>query len=149
MLGNFATYYGWIYDKTRGRIADRLTSEQLWQEGMKRTGEALVAAGIRVVEIRDTPQMYKSYKNCLSEEQWNICGRPRKEALAGMASPEIASPLYSILDLSDTLCTPRFCPAVIDGAIAYRDGNHLTATRAMAFHQSFARILKNARERAG
>lgn len=141
VLGNFATYYGWIFDEARGREADRLTSERLWREGMQRTGEALVAAGIRVVELRDTPRMYNSYKDCLSDGGWEACGRPREDALDGMSSPHFASPLYSVLDLSDALCMPRFCPAVIDGSIVYRDSHHLTAGHATTLFRSFAALL--------
>jgi peptidoglycan/LPS O-acetylase OafA/YrhL len=145
VFGNFSTYYGWIYDKARGKDAARSTSERLWQEGMKRTGEALIAVGIRVVEMRDTPHMYQSYKDCLSEGQWDLCSRPRKDALAGMVSPSIDSPLYSVLDLSDALCSPSFCPAVIDGAIAYFDSLHITARQALTLYSRFLPILQPGR----
>lgn len=145
VIGNFTKYYGWIYDEVRKRDADRSISERLWQEGMKRMGEALVGAGIRVVEMRDTPQMYESYKNCLSEGRLDICGRARKDALDGMASPRIGSSLYTVLDLSDALCSSGFCPAVIDGAIAYRDSHHLTASRASSFYPYFLSILRQGR----
>lgn len=144
ILGNFANYYGWIFDDLRGRSADRPTSERLWRDGMRRTGEALVAAGIAVVELRDTPRMYASYKDCLSAGRWQDCGRQRRDALSGMASPRIDSALYSRLDLSDHLCFPQECPAVIDGAIAYRDSEHLTASRAAALYRHFLPLLAEA-----
>lgn len=144
ILGNFANYYGWIFDDLRGRSADRPTSERLWRDGMQRTGEALVAAGIPVVELRDTPRMYASYKDCLSGGRWQDCGRQRRDALSGMASPRIDSALYSRLDLSDHLCSPQECPAAIDGAIAYRDSEHLTASHAAALYRHFLPLLAKA-----
>lgn len=142
VLGNFANYHGWIFDEARGRDADRATAERLWREGMARTGEALVAAGIRVVELRDTPRMYASYKDYLSGGEWGACVRPRDDALAGMASPLLASSLYRRLDLSDALCSAASCPAVIGGAIAYHDSHHLTASHAGSLYRHFLPLLK-------
>lgn len=141
VLGNSTRYYGWIYDDKHERDADRLTSELLWKEGVERTANALVSVGIQVVEVRDTPRMYGSYKDCLSDGEWSTCRRPRKDALAGMASPEIASPLYSVLNLSDAICSLDFCPAVIGGAIAYHDNHHLTASFALTLYPHFAAFL--------
>lgn len=141
VLGNFADYHGWIFDEARGRDANRTTTEKLWSEGMVRTGKALVAAGIRVVELRDTPSMYASYKDCLSAGEWGACVRPRDDALAGMPSPPVDSPLYIGLDLTDALCSAASCPAVIGGVIAYRDSNHLTASYAGSLYRHFLPLL--------
>lgn len=142
VLGNFANYHGWIFDEARGRDANRATAESLWREGMARTGEVLVAAGIRVVELRDTPRMYASYKDCLSAGEWSACVRPRNDALAGMSSTPVDSPLYIELDLTDALCLAASCPAVIGGAIAYRDSNHLTASYAGSLYRHFVPLLE-------
>lgn len=141
LLGNFTGYYGWIFDERRGRVADRAEAERLWREGMKQTGEMLVAAGIPVVELHDTPRMYTSYKACLSGEPWDRCARPRGEALAGLTSPQIDAPLYLRLDLSDVLCTLKLCPAAIGETILYRDRHHLTATYAASLYPYFAELL--------
>jgi hypothetical protein len=90
--------------------------------------------------------MYGSYKDCLIDGEWGACRRPRKDALAGMASPEIASPLYSVLDLSDAICSLDFCSAVIDGAIAYHDNHHLTASFALTLYPRFAALLSPTEE---
>ena len=141
VLANYSNFYGWIFDEARGRAADRLTAERLWQEGARRTVETLVAVGTRVVELRDTPRMYASYKDCLSKGQWSACARPREEALSGMALPAIESPLYSRLDLSDVLCPAGTCSPAIGGVIAYRDSHHLTSGYAASLHGYFKPLL--------
>ncbi len=140
ILTNFGRYRG-IYDATRRGVADRATAQALWEAGSRRTVETLIAAGIPVVELRDTPRMYTSYKDCLSNGQWDACGRPRSEALAGKTSAQIGHDLYWQLDLSDLLCSPNTCSSVIDGAIAYRDSHHLTASHAASLYEHFAALL--------
>lgn len=143
ILANFAYYYGWLYDAATKRGADRLTSETLWQNAAKRTVDTLIAAGIQVVNLRDTPRMYVGYKHCLSIGEWSNCARPRSEALAGINLPEIDSSLYERLDLSDALCSPLVCPAVIGDRIAYRDSHHLTSSHAATLHEHFSTLLRS------
>lgn len=141
MLANSAHYYGWIYDETRKRGAGRMPAETLWLEGVKNIVEKLIAAGVPVVQLHNTPQMYASYRDCLSRGAWNACARPRSEALAGLPRPELESPLTMRLDLSSALCSAHHCSAVIDQAIAYRDSHHLTASHAATLYQYFYDLL--------
>jgi peptidoglycan/LPS O-acetylase OafA/YrhL len=144
ILAHSSRYYGWIYDARQKGAADRKTAEKLWHDGFVATTNRLVKAGIPIVELRDTPQMYTSYKDCLSGGRWASCVRARGEALAGMSSPVLdeTTERYSILDLSDALCTRDNCPAAIDGKIVYRDSEHLAAGYAVLLHEHFASVLK-------
>lgn len=144
LLGNYSRYYGWIYDSAGEGPASRGVSEALWQRGFEATTETLLAAGIRVVELRDTPQMYASYKDCLSAGDWSACYRPRGDALAGMAGPEIESSLYRRMELSDVLCDGEICRAATGNAILYRDSEHLTATHAATLYGYFEELLGDA-----
>lgn len=94
-----------------------------------------------MVELRDTPQMYASYKDCLSAGDWSACYRPRHEALEGMVIPEIESPLYRRMELSDVLCGAEKCGAAAGSTIWYRDSEHLTATHAVTLYGHFEDLL--------
>ncbi len=144
ILAQSSRYYGWIYDARHKGAADRKTAEKLWHDGLIATADRLGKAGIPIVELRDTPQMYRSYKDCLSSGRWSLCVRARGEALAGMSSPALdkTTERYSVLDLSDVLCTRKNCPAVIDGKIVYHDSEHLTAGYAVLLYEHFVSVLK-------
>lgn len=141
ILGNYSRYYGWIYDVAGGGPASRTMAETLWSRGFAATAELLLDAGIPVIDLHDTPQMYVSYKDCLSAGNWSACYRPRREALAGMQSPAIKSPLYSRFDLSNVLCDQQICRAAVGKTILYRDSEHLSATYALTLQDYFEEIL--------
>lgn len=140
-LGNSSRYYGWIYDPAQGVPASRGMAEALWQSGFEETAAALLEAGIAVVELRDTPQMYASYKDCLSAGDWSSCYRPRDEALAGMAAPVMAHPHFHRLDLSGALCDATECRASAGDMIIYRDRNHISASFAATLSDDFQKLL--------
>ena len=141
VIGNFNNYYGWIHDESRSGPADRATSERLWREGMLRTSARLAAIDVQVLEMRDTPRMYASYRDCLSKGDWNACTRPRHEALSGMESPRTDTPRYTVLDLSDVLCSAATCPAAIDEMIAYHDSHHMRAKFSTTLYRHFLPFL--------
>jgi hypothetical protein len=60
------------------------------------------------------------------------------------AARSIGSPRLTVADLSDWLCTPSRCPAVIGGVLVYLDASHLTATYA----RTLAPMLKPSVTRA-
>ena len=94
-----------------------------------------------VVELRDTPQMYASYKDCLSAGDWSSCYRPRDEALAGMAAAAMAHPHFHRLDLSGALCGAAECRASAGDMIIYRDRNHISASFAATLSNDFQKLL--------
>lgn len=145
IVTNSSRYQGWIFDRTEDRLADRTSTATLWQQGSQRTIETLLSRGIPVVELQDTPRMYRGYRDCLSSGRWADCGRPRTDALDGLATLQSNSALHSRLDLSDFLCTPQTCFAVLDGKIAYRDSHHLRASHAASLHRPFAELLQRHR----
>ncbi|QDZ02408.1 acyltransferase [Nitratireductor mangrovi] len=141
ILTNSTRYYGWIYDQAGRHPATRSRAELLWQEGFRQTTRVLTDAGISVIELRDTPKMYPRFKDCLSQDAWSACHRPREEALAGMTSPTMKSPLFAQIDLTDALCGPHLCWVAIGEKILYRDTDHLTATSAASLSDKFLELL--------
>ncbi|MFC4105279.1 acyltransferase family protein [Micromonospora zhanjiangensis] len=102
---------------------------------MRRTWAEL-AAGSRVVVLRDTPAPRIDVAECVSvhREQLTRCAVDRAAALtgAGTAQEAAASALAGVrlVDLNDAICPDIRCAPVIGGVLVYRDTNHMTATYA-------------------
>jgi peptidoglycan/LPS O-acetylase OafA/YrhL len=114
-----------------------------WGEGVRRTYERLNAEGVPVAMLRDTPVPGRDVSVCLSRADWRglpteSCVFPRDVGLNDeIFEAEIAavSELKHVvpIDLSDQICPTERCYPEMDGAIIYRDSNHLA--------EAFARTL--------
>lgn len=104
-----------------------------WQDGLAAT-IASMPAGTRVGVLADVPNMGVSPAICLSAHlaDTDVCAVPRPAALrSDLASAErtaAADEGASWLDLTDYLCGPASCPAIIGNLLTHRDGDHLSAT---------------------
>ena len=111
-------------------------SAPAYQQGYEHTLGRLVAAGIRVIAIRDTPAGDKSVPDCIAArgDDYRECDGPRARWLppdpVAAAVAAIDSPLLQLVDLSDRLCGPEVCHVVNGGVITSFDRDHLTATYA-------------------
>jgi len=113
--------YGYIED---AEMAAGLTS--VWQE--------LIASGVRVVPIQDTPWMPFEPGDCLQDGDFDLCTAPRAEVVARDVFYQAASALsgVKVVDLVDAICDPQTCFSVVGNVIVWRDPHHLTATFAAA-----------------
>jgi hypothetical protein len=93
----------------------------------------LDAQGIPVLALRDNPRFDHSVPDCVQQrpEDVDSCGVNRADVYAPVplwsAVPGIPSNV-SFVDISDAVCDPDRCPAVIGNVLVYLDDNHLTAT---------------------
>ncbi len=112
-----------------------------WVARSERTLHDLSQTSKGVIVLRDVPHLGFDGPTCLSAERWRP-GKPTS-CVASMA-PAFGGDRYELeaaatrhlqnvrfVDLSATFCRDGDCPAVIDGTIAYRDSNHLTAPFAL------------------
>lgn len=146
----------WNDDLTEQLLAERpdlvLTSNaetQVWNDGRARAGqnadalmgrglaaawEPLLAAGITVAVIRDTPAPGYAIETCIANEAADIsaCSFDPQSALVsagtGQAVGLALEPRAASLEVSGMLCSATSCPAVIGGVLVYRDRGHLSAT---------------------
>ncbi|MCP2266125.1 Peptidoglycan/LPS O-acetylase OafA/YrhL, contains acyltransferase and SGNH-hydrolase domains [Promicromonospora thailandica] len=92
----------------------------------------LADAGVRVVTVRDNPRFEWFVPVCLESENIpDACGRPRAEQLAAVSPLTTADgvPASAVhLDLTDAICGPVTCSAVVGNVLVYRDDDHLTST---------------------
>lgn len=97
----------------------------------------LVADGLQVVVIRDTPA-----PSDRANETPDCVGRHLADTAACNGTPQawigqdpltdaaiaVGGPQIRRIDVNSHLCSPTVCPAVIGGVITYADINHLTTT---------------------
>jgi SGNH domain-containing protein len=87
--------------------------------------------------IRDTPRLRGSTLDCVQEAMdanrraVSACAVPRRVAV--QPDPQVAaarrfgSARVRVVDLTPQLCDARACPAVIGGALTFKDEDHLTS----------------------
>ncbi|MFE9242402.1 acyltransferase family protein [Nocardiopsis sp. NPDC006938] len=104
--------------------------------GMVELWEEVVAPGVPLVVIRDTPRTSSDVLDCLARhsEAPSSCDRPASAALSRDDPQELAVREVegaALVDLNDRICTGDTCPAVIGNVVVYRDSHHLTGTYAL------------------
>ncbi len=122
-------------------------------EAERRTIGRIVAAGVQVVTIADTPWLPKDPVDCLiknSRRTW-LCRWPKNEALERDRFPSSFShdrppQGVTVIDLSDQFCWDGFCHAANESQVIMRDKHHLTASFAaslsVALEQRLRGVLK-------
>jgi peptidoglycan/LPS O-acetylase OafA/YrhL len=102
-------------------------------EGLRSVWMELMDAGVQVVPIHDTPWMPFEPGDCLAGDI-RLCAAPRAEVEASrvMHTAAEALPEIEVLDLTNAICGPESCEAVVGNLIVWRDRHHLTATYATA-----------------
>ncbi|MGC5256927.1 acyltransferase family protein [Gordonia sp. DT218] len=96
-----------------------------------------IAAGIQVFGIRDTPWPHNAAglidtPTCLADGgSATSCATRRAAALAPEDPAKALSatrPMFHALDLSNGVCDPELCPAIVGNVVVYKDWHHLSAT---------------------
>ncbi|MBX5331317.1 acyltransferase [Rhodococcus fascians] len=110
--------------------------------------QQLIADGVGVLGIRDTPWLAYRAIDCLADGgSATSCGIPRDEALDSV-NPALASSFqlsgFSALDLSDAVCDDTVCRVEQGNVLIYRDEHHLTATYVRTLTTELGRQLGSA-----
>jgi peptidoglycan/LPS O-acetylase OafA/YrhL len=120
------------YDVADSALIDGLVS--VWRE--------FTSQGADVVAIDDTPHMTFDPGDCLSETP-DKCSVPRAEAfregVLAAAATQVSG--AKVVDMTDGICGPNACDAVVGNIIVWRDNHHLTATYAAALAPYLARRI--------
>jgi peptidoglycan/LPS O-acetylase OafA/YrhL len=99
------------------------------EEGLVEIWEPLKAAGTKIIPVATTPSFFgRSPVDCLARGG-TMCGAPRDQALP------VASPIRSaaeeagipLLDLTDGMCGPDYCDAIVGNVLVWHDTVHLTS----------------------
>lgn len=144
-LSNLVDYTGWVRDPSGGAELSREAVRARWSLGFASVLRRLMDAGLQVVVIRDTPQAYRDFADCLAAHGGSACSRPRAAAVSE-PSPDVEVALtfdgVMVVDLTDRICNQTLCPVERDGLIVYRDRHHLTPSFAATLADGFERAFK-------
>lgn len=110
---------------------------QWWQEGQKRTFNALVGKAQHLVYLTDTPHPQQDIPACLASGVIAECNDTEK-------SEPISIPGLKAINPTPWLCSTK-CNSVIDNQVAYRDGSHIS----IAMSKLLQRPLDQALRRIG
>lgn len=100
-------------------------------EGFVDLWHQLADEEIPVVAIRDTVRLPERVPDCLARVGYDpvTCGVARSDVLLDSYPPAgDMPPNVTFVDMTDLVCEPEHCPAIIGNVIVYRDGSHVTAT---------------------
>jgi hypothetical protein len=101
--------------------------------GMETYWRSLIAHGIRVVALHETPEMSHVIPDCLSSHGATVagCSTPRHRAVVADPPQVIATralPAVPLVDMVPDICGPQTCAPVVGNVVVYRDSHHLTNT---------------------
>ncbi|MER8658214.1 acyltransferase family protein [Mesorhizobium sp. LNJC405B00] len=107
--------------------------DDLMIEGLRNVWSELTEAGPQIIVIRNTPLMRFEPGDCLSATPAK-CFTKRSDAELNnlLALAAEGQKNVRVVDMTDALCGPELCPAVVGNMIVWRDTGHLTATYSLA-----------------
>jgi peptidoglycan/LPS O-acetylase OafA/YrhL len=95
-----------------------------WKEGEIKLLSKLKGLSENIIYISDTPHPQLSVPTCLASRKSSSCDSTKK-------SPVVVIKGFDVIDPNPWLCS-SFCPAIVDGVVAYRDGSHISVAMALA-----------------
>lgn len=102
--------------------------------GLRSVWSELLQTGMRVIPIHDTPWLPFQPEDCLAHGEPKECTVPREKAEASNIFAYAARAIdgVEVVDLTDGICGPETCDAIVGNLIVWRDEHHLTATYSTA-----------------
>lgn len=95
-----------------------------WSDGQRRLLADLKGKTSKIIYIADTPQPARDIPSCLASRKSSTCDSTKKTPVRIIRGFDIINP-------NPWLCS-SYCPAIIDGVVAYRDGSHISVDMALA-----------------
>jgi peptidoglycan/LPS O-acetylase OafA/YrhL len=135
-----------VVDPLTNHASTQARGALLYKQGFRRLIHTFTSAGIKVIVIRDTPFFPQDPIDCLSARVVSACTQLLKPYLpvTKFSTAAVAGLANAVgIDLTQTFCSPSLCPAVRDGVIVWRDGNHLTDTYVNKLGSIFTGIVRH------
>ncbi len=128
--------------------ADGIRSEahEARTQAVLQSWERLKAAGIRVVAVKDTPELPMDPLECMAKQ--DDCDvqltsiKPKFDAI--VAAAELSGGAVPVLDFAPLVCPDGVCRMVIGNVLVWRDLHHITNTYAETMAGAFERELVKA-----
>lgn len=101
----------------------KISRAQWWSDGQRKLLRDLKGSTKKLIYIGDTPRPLRDIPNCLASRDSSVCDSTEKSRV-------LVIPGFEVLNPNQWLCS-SYCPAIIDGAVAYRDASHITVEMAL------------------
>ncbi|MDN5746278.1 MAG: hypothetical protein L0H31_14330, partial [Nocardioidaceae bacterium] len=128
----------WTRTLPEGKSTYEDQTREAMIEGLARHWREVVAAGIRLVPILDTPGPATSGPECILDHQdqlsacnYDLADRAHTTGAAEQLAAAAQVPEARTIDMVDVVCPGRggtVCPPVIGNVRVYRSGSHLSDT---------------------
>jgi hypothetical protein len=94
-----------------------------WNQGQIKLLHELNGSSSTIIYISDTPHPLRDIPSCLASRKSNSCDSTEK-------TPVKVLPGFQLIDPTPWLCT-TYCPAIVDGIVAYRDASHISVATSL------------------
>ena len=101
----------------------KISRSQWWSDGQRKLLTDLRGSTNNLFYISDTPRPLRDIPNCLASRDSSVCDSTEKSRVSVISGFEVLNP-------NQWLCS-SYCPAIIDGTVAYRDASHITVEMAL------------------
>lgn len=136
-----------VLDPETGIQASPRRAKQLFLEGLYETVQRLSSRGIKVLVIRDTPELSKNPLDCLSSHTVVACDQLLGTSL-GKSFTEVMQlrqmPNVTTVDLAQAICEGALCPPVKSETVVWRDESHVTDSYAAKMTPLFKYLVRMA-----
>ena len=95
-----------------------------WTDGQKRLLTSLRGSSDHLIYISDTPRPIRDIPNCLASRDVKSCNTTERTPVKVIKG-------FETIDPAPWLCS-KYCPAIQDGYVVYRDASHISVAAALA-----------------
>jgi peptidoglycan/LPS O-acetylase OafA/YrhL len=95
-----------------------------WTDGQKRLLTSLRGSSDHLIYISDTPRPKRDIPNCLASRDVKSCDTTERTPVKVIKG-------FETIDPAPWLCS-KYCPAIQDGYVVYRDASHISVATALA-----------------
>ncbi len=112
---------------------ERVSRATWWRDGQKKLLSDLRGSTDHLIYISDTPRPLRDIPNCLASQNSKVCDSTERTRVSIISGFEVLNP-------TPWLCS-SYCPAIIDGTVAYRDASHISVEMALKLLPKFEEAL--------
>ena len=100
-----------------------ISRAQWWNEGQRKLLKGLRGSTNNLIYISDTPRPLRDIPNCLASRDSKVCDSTERSKVSVI-------PGFDVINPNPWLCS-SYCPAIVDGTVAYRDASHISVDMAL------------------
>ena len=100
-----------------------ISRAQWWNEGQRKLLKGLRGSTNNLIYISDTPRPLRDIPNCLASRDSKVCDSTERSRVSVI-------PGFDVINPNPWLCS-SYCPAIVDGTVAYRDASHISVDMAL------------------